>query len=501
MKKITLTLAALACSALYAQTPVIEWKHSYGGSGHDGLAAIEAAHGGGYIIAGYTDSTDGTVTEPIAGMQDLWLLKTDESGAILWQKTIGNVASEMPNDIEATPDGGYIIAGQHSDPASANTYDFLIVKTDGEGTVEWQKILGGTGYDVAHSIHATPDGGYIVAGESNSADGDATPGVGMMDFWVLKLSSEGNIVWQKKLGGTQNDTAFNIQLTADGGYAVAGVTESNNGDVMGNHGSNDYWLVKLDSNGNKQWQKTYGGTSIDYGVCMTSAPDGGFVLSGFVFSNDGDVTGNHGAGDMWVVKTNATGTIQWQKSLGGTNNEVAYDVIATQDGGYLLGGYAMSADGDLEGNLGNPDSWVVKLDSNGNLVWQKNMGGSAQDYVKGLYETADGSCIVVSNSLSGDGDVDSNLGNEDYWIVKLAEPVSGNDTPVHKSLSAYPNPVADVLHFSETVQSIEVFTADGKEVLSLEDAQSINTSHLAAGLYFARVQSKGASQQLTFIKQ
>jgi len=501
MKKIILIYTfAVYCAALHAQAPEIDWKTTYGGSGHDGLAAIEILEGAGFIIAGYTDSADGDIEQTPAGMQDLWLLKTNDTGTILWQKTIGGPNSEMANDIAATPDGGYVIAGQHSDANSSGNYDFLIVKTDGEGNVEWQKILGGTGYETAHGIHPTPDGGYIVAGESNSDDGDAIPGKGMMDFWVLKLSSEGTIEWQKKLGGTLNDGCWSIQLTADGGYALAGVTESNDIDVTGNHGMNDYWLVKLNANGNIVWQKTYGGTSIDYGIVMAVAPDGGYVLSGFAFSNDSDVTGNHGAGDMWVVKTNSTGTIEWQECLGGTNNEVAYDVTVAQDGGYLLGGYAMSADGDITLNQGNADYWVVKLSSTGTLNWQKSLGGTALDYVKGLRETADGGVVVAGNSLSADGDVGSNLGNEDFWVVKLGEETSGINTLI-KPVSAYPNPVKNVLYFSQPLAAVSLYGVDGKEISNYNNVNSIAINHLASGLYFARLQTDNATQKITFVKQ
>ncbi|MFP9115853.1 T9SS type A sorting domain-containing protein [Flavobacterium sp. RHBU_3] len=502
MNKISLTLSlALTWAALHAQAPEISWKKTYGGSGNDGLSAVENLPGGGHIIAGYTDSVDGDVTQPVVGMQDLWLLKTDDSGTILWQKTIGNVNSEMPNDIALTSDGGYIIAGSHNSPNSSYGYDFLIVKTDSEGNAEWQKILGGTGYDVAHGVHPTPDGGYIVAGESTSNDGDAVAGHGMSDFWVLKLDSEGNTTWQKKFGGTLNDICMAIQPTSDGGYVVAGVTESTNGDVTGNHGMNDYWLIKLNANGDKMWQKTYGGTSIDYGLVMTLASDGGYLLSGFVFSNDGDVTGNHGAADMWVVKTNATGTIEWQKSMGGTNNETTYDVITTQDGGYLLGGYAMSADGDLTVNQGNTDYWVVKLSSSGTLEWQKSMGGSNLDYVKGLRETANNEYIIVGNSRSGDGDVGGNLGNEDFWVVQLGEVVSGIDIPEKMNITAYPNPAADILFFSEPIQNIKVVTIDGKEVLTAQNTSKISTSHLPPGMYFTEITTGNNRQKMKFLKQ
>ncbi|OFY91658.1 MAG: hypothetical protein A3K10_10975, partial [Bacteroidetes bacterium RIFCSPLOWO2_12_FULL_31_6] len=232
-------------------------------------------------------------------------------------------------------------------------------------TIEWQKSFGGTGNDYAFSIQQNANGGYIVAGLSSSNDGDVTGNHGGSDSWVLKLDTSGVITWQKALGGTGNDNAGSIQQTVDGGYILAGYSESNDGDVAGNHGSSDFWVVKLDSNSVIIWQKCLGGSDVDIAKSIQQTTDGGYVVAGTSNSNDGDITGNHGGTDYWVVKLDSVGVIMWQKSLGGTSSDNANCIQQTADGGYIIAGTSYSNDGDVSGNHGNFDYWVVKLDSIG----------------------------------------------------------------------------------------------------------------------------------------
>jgi hypothetical protein len=235
------------------------------------------------------------------------------------------------------------------------------VKLSATGAIQWQKCLGGSGWDVATSIQQTSDGGFIVAGRTNSNDGDVTGNHGNDDFWVVKLSATGEIQWQKSLGGSNDDWATSIQQTSDGGFIVAGSTDSNDGDVTGNHGNDDFWVAKLSSTGAIQWQKSLGGSGDELAESTQQTSDGGFIVTGWTTSNDGDVTGNHGGKDFWVVKLSSTGAIQWQKSLGGSGTDVAESIQQTSDGGFIVAGYTASNDGDVTGNHGYDDFWVVKL--------------------------------------------------------------------------------------------------------------------------------------------
>ena len=213
--------------------------------------------------------------------------------------------------------------------------------------VPWRK------QDESHSIQQTADGGYVVAGYANSNDGDVSGNHGDFDYWIVKLDQSGNLVWQKCLGGSNKEEAWSIRQTADGGYVVAGRTYSNDGDVRGNHGDGDYWVVKLDASGNLVWQKCLGGSNNDEARSIQQTADGGYVVAGHTNSNDGDVRGNHGDDDYWVVKLDASGNLVWQKCLGGSKDEYAQSVQQTADGGYVVAGYTYSNDGDVSGNHGD----------------------------------------------------------------------------------------------------------------------------------------------------
>jgi len=203
-------------------------------------------------------------------------------------------------------------------------------------TIQWQKSLGGSSSEYAFEIAQTADNGYVAVGYSKSTDGDLTVNHGQSDYWVIKLDTNGTIQWQKSYGGTGSDEARCVKQTNDGGYIIAGISNSNNGDVTGNHGMNDYWITKLSSTGVIQWQKSYGGTGYDEPYCIQKTTDGGYIVAGFSESNDGDVTGNHGDYDYWLLKLDSAGTIQWQKSLGGTDNDKAFFIQQTNAGGYLI---------------------------------------------------------------------------------------------------------------------------------------------------------------------
>ena len=309
-------------------------------------------------------------------------------------------------------------------------------------SIEWQKCLGGTGYDEPSFLNPakdmfqqTADHGYIIAGTSNSIDGDVTGfhGGSGPDYWVIKTDSLGNIEWQKCLGGTSSEWATAIQQTNDGGYIVAGITGSNNGDVSGNHGYSDYWLIKLDSAGNIQWKKCYGGgygtvSGYDNPYSIRQTLEGGYIVAGRSNSGNGDVTGLHVASwyysDYWIVKLDTSGNIQWQKCLGGYLDEEAHSIALSNDSGFVIAGEARSYDGDVTGNhdtTGNTyDYWVVKLNSSGNILWQKCYGGSENDIPSSISNTSDGGFIIAGQTSSNDGDVIGyNAQFEEGWIIKI----------------------------------------------------------------------------------
>lgn len=426
-------------------SPAIQWQKALGGSRVDVAQSIQPTADGGYIIAGNTNSEDGGVTGyhsaayscyvPCIGpticgiLPDGLVTKLSSTGAIEWQKALGGSAAENLFSIKPTPDGGYIASGlTYSNDGDVSGYhggteaDAWVVKLSSTGGIQWQKVLGGsTGCDFANDILPTPDGGYVFVGHSDSYDGDITSNAGERDVWIVKLSSSGDIQWQKTMGGAKSEYAYSLQLTPDGGYIAAGYTYSNDGDVSGNHGDADAWVVKLSSNGAVQWQKTMGGSNEDIARCIQLTADGGYIVAGSTKSNDGDISGNHGDADAWVIKLNSSGGIQWQKVLGGSSEDIARSIQLTADGGYIIAGSTVSNNGDVVGNHGGQDAWIMKLSSSGTLQWQKSLGGTANDFANSIQLTNDGGYIVAGQASSNNGDVSGNHGATDAWVIKLKQ--------------------------------------------------------------------------------
>ncbi|MGC4039292.1 MAG: T9SS type A sorting domain-containing protein [Flavobacterium sp.] len=417
---------------------------------------------------------------------------------------MGGTGSERANSIQQTTDGGYIVAGMSSsttidgDPTGNHgSGDCWIVKLSATGAIQWHKSLGGSNYDEANSILQTLDGGYIAVGNTDSFDGDIS-GLhgtsGYNDFWIIKLSATGAIQWQKCLGGNQDDSARSIIRTSDGGYIVTGEARSTDGDVTGVHidccSYYDYWVVKLSVTGTIEWQKSLGGTYDDRPSSIIQTMDGGYVVAGFTSSVNGDVTGRiYNDGDSWIVKLSPTGTIEWQKSLGGTDNDYAVSVIQTPDGGFIFAGSYYSLNGDL-GNHGYFDYWIVKLNATGDLQWQKNIGGSSSEAAFCIIQSADGGLVVSGNSLSNNGDVTVNHGILDSWIVKLFPADLSNTVYIDPMLAFFPNPAKESLtvtvNFFTPSQEITITDIRGKTILN-QKAQglstTINTSNFESGVY------------------
>lgn len=412
----------------FSQAPPIEWQKTFGGSSFDEAEKIIQTSDGGYIMAGWSSSNDGDASGNHGpGDTDCWIIKMDPVGNVQWKKMIGGTKWEDALTIKQTTDGGYIIGGHTSSkdgdlPGNhADSYDALVIKLDQSGNIQWIKNLGGAEYDAIISVELTPDGGYILAGYTSSNNGDVAGFHGDQDAWIVKLSNTGNIQWQKCIGGTSRDGAWSITNSPDGGYTFTGHTASTDGDIVFNHGERDIMVGKLDAAGNIRWIKTFGGSRGEWSNSITPAPGGGYVIAGYAFSGNGDLSANYGLNDIWIIKINEQGNLQWQKSYGGSDFEDPYYIAPASDGGYVVAGRTRSVDGDITVTYGFNDYWILKLDVNGNLQWEKSLGGSKQDIGHSIQETADGGFIIAGTSYSGDGDVTTNLGQSDAWIVKLGK--------------------------------------------------------------------------------
>lgn len=508
-KKILTFLTVVFTTALMSQDPDIQWQKTVGGSQNDAFNDIQQTTDGGYIVSGYTESSDGDVLSNL-GNSDVWIVKLSALGSFEWQQSLGGFASEGGAKIQQTANGSYIVLGGATldggdvSGSHGNT-DAWVVKLSVAGSIEWQKALGGTGEEHGHGICQAIDGGYIVAIHARSTDGDITGQHGDVDAWIVKLTSSGSIEWQKSLGGSHQDTVYNIRPTTDGGYIMVGDTWSIDGDVIANDGTGNVWVVKLSDSGLIEWQKTYGGSNGDWGRSIQQTIDGGYIFAAGTRSNDGDVTGYHGNEDFWIVKISNSGILQWQKTLGGTSYEAINCIRQTATGDYIVSGYTHSNDGDITGHHGMSDAWIVKLSTSGALVWQKTLGGTSVEDARVIQPTADDGYIMAGRTYSEDGDLTQNQGYEDAWIVKFDTDLAIT-TFSGEAFKVFPNPAQQFLEIQSTnnqiIEKITICDLTGKLVIEQSDNLSqINVRELQQGTYIIQVFSQGSNYRQKFIKQ
>ena len=425
----------------------------YGGSLQDNIYAMQPANDGGFFMAGSSSSTNsGTLTginNNGGSNTDMWVMKTDAAGNLEWQKLLGGIYQDAAYSVNATSDGGCIVAGHSISPVGGifttpgyGANDGVIIKLNAAGSVQWYKLLGGSGLDGLASVQQTADGGYIACGNSLSSNTGGLTGItgnGGSDAWIVKMDNAGNIQWQKLLGGNVFDALTSIIQTSDGGYIGVGSSSSSNiGTLLGvsNNGGSDVWVIKMDNAGNLEWQKLFGGTLGDYadgfsGAAIKKTGDGGYIVGAYsISSNTGSLTGitNNGAvngtADCWIIKLNGFGSLQWQKLLGGSADEKCYGIIQTTDAGFVAVGYSESSNtGNLTGytSSGYIDAWIIKLDNSGNLLWQKLLGGSGIDITCMVTQVSGGFAVAGYSNSAGTGYLTGLSGNggNDGWFFKL----------------------------------------------------------------------------------
>ena len=340
--------------------------------------------------------------------------------AIDWTYRAGGSLNDNAYSIVATADGGSIVAGQVI-PVAEGTLggDAWVTKLDADGGVEWSETYGGSGYDRARSIIELAEGGYLFVGGTNSDDGDVEGHQGGGDYWVVRLSENGSLLWQRCFGGTDLDVALCVVQINTGEFVITGEARSIDGDVTNSHGITDMWVIKLNENGTLLWEHALGGSTSDAGFAVIQSLDGGFISVGTTTSSDGDVTGFHGLYDYWVVKLSSEGQMLWQKALGGTDQDIATAVSERpQDGGIAVIGDSFSSDGDISNAHGDRDAWVAILSTEGELQSERSCGGSAVDFARSIVLYF-GDWLVAGTTSSEDGDLENNNGDNDIWLFRL----------------------------------------------------------------------------------
>jgi len=365
---------------LISQGPDTIWTKTFGGSEIDDSWSVKEDGNGNFIIAGWTMSYG-------AGIFDGYIIKADSMGNMLWQKTYGGALNDVFFDVETTSDGGYIFAG-YTRSYGAGGADFYIVKTDIDGNEIWSRTYGGSGNEYAYSVKQTQDGGYIIAGYSDSF-------APYYDVYIIKTDSNGDTVWTRTTGGGLDDYIRDVIPVSDG-YVACGYTQS-----FGS-GNNDLYIVKVSLNGDSLWAKFYGGADYDAGFSIVENQNNELVIAGY--------TRSYGAGfeDVYLVKTNAQGNMIWQKTYGGADNERGWELKNPSGGGYVIAGNTLSY------GAGGDDVYIIRTDEDGNELWYRTYGGADNDHGYTIDITHDAGYVVAGGTWS------FGAGNTDVYLLRLS---------------------------------------------------------------------------------
>ena len=465
---------------------------------------IETTDGGYLLGGTSDSNISGEKTENSRGGDDYWVLKLDANGSIEWQKTYGGDDVDFLYSVIQTTDGGFILGGSSSSNISGDKTensrgqtDFWILKLDPNGSIEWQKTYGGNKQEGLGLIVETNDGGYLLGGGSYSKiSGDRTVDRnGLSDVWLLKLDSSGAIVWQNSYGIAQLHDVTSIEKTDDGGFIISATL------AFQNNPSNPFWVLKIDGSGNHVWDKIIGGDKLDWFPKTKQTSDGGYIVAGISNSDavaDKMENAINGSFDYWVLKLDENGNIIWQNTIGGAGQEGNVNALSQcEDGGYLIQGYSssnISAD-KTENSNGNADFWFVKLNDVGLIEWQNTIGGEDGEQGGNSIQTSDGDFLTGGSSnsnISGDK-TENSRGGFDYWIIKHSATLGLQENTFANAISIFPNPVKNTLQINSQDQKIDkitIYSVLGSRVLHFDIdnvSPTVDVSSLATGVYYLQL--------------
>ena len=410
------------------------WIRSFGGSGEDSFHSVINTSDGGFAALGSSSSTDGDLQGKELAVSDYWLVKFSPLGEIEWSKTYGGSKDDRGQAVIRTADGGYAITGyaMSDDGDGSNNegfHDNWIIKVDEKGTLQWEKSFGFAGHDHSYDIIQTADGGFFFVGfldvtaangEGNSVKFNNLTRHGVGEFWGTKIDSNGELQWRRYFGGTNNDRAHAVVESHSGGYIMAGFAESNDFDISNTRGSYDFWVVKVSVTGELLWEHSYGGAGIEIAYDIARTKDQAYVVVGNTFSSDTDVSENHGESDVWMIKINDDGELLWEATFGGSEFDAAQGVSVGSDGAYIISGNSRSTDGDATGNNGENDLWLLKVNTEGDLLWEEHYGGTGLDLGFMALETSDRDLLMVGETGSTDFGPLLPKGDKDALVIRVA---------------------------------------------------------------------------------
>ena len=505
------------------------------------------------------DKTEGRLGPPF--YSDYWVIKLNASGEIIWQNTIGGIFDDHLISLIENADGTFYLGGESSSEAGIDkaeysyANDIWIVKINSVGNIIWQSTISGLQGEYFQKMKVTADGGLIIGAYSYSNAGlDKSEGsYGTYDYWIVKLDTSGNIEWENTIGGNNPDYLNDITEIPGGGYLLIGASSSDaSGEksttAFGGLGYDDYWIIKLDVNGNVLWEKIYGGDSGDYATCVTALPDGNFLIGG---NSSSQISGNKTTNtfefttDIWIIKIDGDGNIIWENSIGGDGDDYVLEMPLTADGGVLLGGFSFSSlSGDkTEPNVGgtSSDFWMIKLESEicpapvglyadnitpnkatlhwdnitaaesyqiwyrpiGDGAWLKKSAPTNVKTIKSLLPATTYEYKIRTSCNPGDYSEFSEINNFTTLPVRAGVDLLESDYQV------YPNPAINELvitgNFSGETQ-LQIVDLTGKCVQQMictsnSNEQLLDVSSLPSGMYYITIKNTNSIQTIQFIHQ
>ncbi|PSR53946.1 hypothetical protein AHMF7605_10665 [Adhaeribacter arboris] len=428
----------------------------FGGADPDNFTHLIKTGDNGYLLGGYSKSGDnGDKSQPSQGGFDYWVIKTDAAGKETWNKRFGGTADDYLNCLLQTPDGGYLLGGSSESGVGADksgvsrgNRDFWVVKIGPTGEKEWDRTFGGSGFEDLRQLRQLPSGNFVLAGYSISPAGDdkTENSRGGFDYWVVFLNSNGNKIADYRYGGNAHDYLEDVLLIPDGSLLLGGTSVSgeNSDKTQPSYGNSDYWVVKINAAGQVLWDKSFGSSEED-NLYAVAAAGNNYVLAGSSNSNAGGNKSENSRGgkDFWVVKIDGNGQKIWDKTYGGNQSEELRSLAIRQDGSLVFGGTSYSdANGEkTQVSQGSGDYWIVQANSAGIPQWDKRFGGSAADELRTLWAENDGSYLLGgrSNSSLGGDRTQASWGYSDYWLVKIPATTSTPRIPAAASFTTPEN--------------------------------------------------------------
>ena len=429
--RISLIIAIMYLSFYSLKAQHIDWQQTYGGDKLDVVSSVTNSKSGGYLVCGYSNSINGDIKRGFSG-NDYWILKINEKGSILWEYKLGGSSDyDFAVDVHENNKGEIVVIGssfsndgQRKAKKIFGGDDIWIAAINKDGKLLWNKTYGGSLEDMPVSSYINKDESIVITGHTKSKDKHIKKLRGKQDVFVLKIKKKkGKIQWFQTYGGSKNDIGHSIVGTKDGGYILCGETESNDHDVLNKRDKYyDAWIVKLDKKGKIEWQKTIGGSKDDVARAIIQTPEGEYLFVGETESDDGHVEQNNGAYDCWIVKLGTTGRIRWQKTYGGAKVDYGTSVaIDYSTGNYLVLGATSSNDPHINQRKGSSDLWLISITSNGEIIKNTALGGKSMEEPKKIMIDKTGNILIAANTLSIDGDIDElqRYDESDVWLIKM----------------------------------------------------------------------------------